>query len=312
MSSSVSAAAKPCMIGLLRLPALNSCSCLTRYSGCCCASLGLAGMPRVAVGAVAGGAAAGCWPAWRCSWCRPWRDRAWRPWRVPQRPAWRRARRRAKLALAAARQQGSKQQGRATSYGGLDLWRKTPRFYNGAPFRTLIDDHPTAHAGHSLLPHGPAVEPRPPNASASRAAGCTPPASSPPRPSSSTCRRSSCPRSPSSAARTPASRPRINTLTQQKRLAFASKTPGRTQHINLFGVGKQKVDRRGAGRPARLRLRGGARARPSCAGSSVMANYLMTRENLRGVVLMCDPRHGLTELDDILLDVDPPAGRGRA
>src|SRR5690348_14214189 len=29
----------------------------------------------------------------------------------------------------------------------------------------------------------------------------------------------------------------INTLAQQKRLAFASKTPGRTQHINLFELG---------------------------------------------------------------------------
>ncbi|MDZ4128714.1 MAG: GTPase, partial [Hydrogenophaga sp.] len=33
----------------------------------------------------------------------------------------------------------------------------------------------------------------------------------------------------------------INTLTQQKRLAFASKTPGRTQSINLFSLGKQGV-----------------------------------------------------------------------
>ena len=33
----------------------------------------------------------------------------------------------------------------------------------------------------------------------------------------------------------------INTLTQQKRLAFASKTPGRTQSINLFALGKQGV-----------------------------------------------------------------------
>jgi GTP-binding protein len=32
----------------------------------------------------------------------------------------------------------------------------------------------------------------------------------------------------------------------------------------------------------------------------------MTRESLRGVVLMCDPRHGLTELDEILLDVIRP------
>ena len=31
----------------------------------------------------------------------------------------------------------------------------------------------------------------------------------------------------------------INVLTQQKRLAFASKTPGRTQHINLFALGRQ-------------------------------------------------------------------------
>jgi GTP-binding protein len=37
-----------------------------------------------------------------------------------------------------------------------------------------------------------------------------------------------------------------------------------------------------------------------------MANYLMSRENLVGVVLLCDPRHGLTELDDILLEVIRP------
>ena len=97
----------------------------------------------------------------------------------------------------------------------------------------------------------------------------------------------------------------INTLTQQTRLAFASKTPGRTQHINLFGVGKQKADDAvladlpGYGyaavpREAKLRWQ------------RVMGNYLMTRENLRGVVLMCDPRHGLTELDEILLDVIRP------
>src|SRR4030095_6356308 len=32
----------------------------------------------------------------------------------------------------------------------------------------------------------------------------------------------------------------------------------------------------------------------------------MTRENLRGVVLMSDPRHGITELDEILLEVIRP------
>jgi GTP-binding protein len=38
----------------------------------------------------------------------------------------------------------------------------------------------------------------------------------------------------------------------------------------------------------------------------VMANYLITRENLKGVVLLCDPRLGLTELDETLLDVIRP------
>jgi GTP-binding protein len=97
----------------------------------------------------------------------------------------------------------------------------------------------------------------------------------------------------------------INTLTQQTRLAFASKTPGRTQHINLFGIGKQKVDDAVladlpgygyAAVPKEDKLR----------WQRVMGNYLMTRESLRGVVLMCDPRHGLTELDEILLDVIRP------
>ena len=38
----------------------------------------------------------------------------------------------------------------------------------------------------------------------------------------------------------------------------------------------------------------------------VMANYLVTRENLKGIVLLCDPRHGLTELDEVLLEVIRP------
>jgi GTP-binding protein len=37
-----------------------------------------------------------------------------------------------------------------------------------------------------------------------------------------------------------------------------------------------------------------------------MANYLMTRDNLKGVVLLCDPRLGVTELDEILLEVIRP------
>ncbi len=97
----------------------------------------------------------------------------------------------------------------------------------------------------------------------------------------------------------------INTLTQQKQLAFASKKPGRTQHINLFALGKQGVhdailtDLPGYGYAAVPKA-------DKIRWQQVMANYLVTRENLKGIVLMCDPRHGLTELDQILLDVVRP------
>lgn len=97
----------------------------------------------------------------------------------------------------------------------------------------------------------------------------------------------------------------INTLTQQKRLAFASKTPGRTQAINLFALGKQ-----GATDAVLADLPGyGYAAVPKAdkiRWQQVMANYLVTRERLTGVVMLVDPRHGLTELDDILLEVIRP------
>lgn len=97
----------------------------------------------------------------------------------------------------------------------------------------------------------------------------------------------------------------INTLTQQKQLAFASKKPGRTQHINLFALGKQGVtDAVLADLPGY-----GYAAVPKAdkeRWQRVMANYLVTRENLKGVVLLCDPRLGLTELDEVLLEVIRP------
>jgi GTP-binding protein len=97
----------------------------------------------------------------------------------------------------------------------------------------------------------------------------------------------------------------INTLTQQKQLAFASKKPGRTQHINLFSLGKQGVtdailtDLPGYGYAAVPKS-------DKIRWQQVMANYLVTRQNLKGIVLMCDPRHGMTELDEILLDIIRP------
>jgi GTP-binding protein len=102
----------------------------------------------------------------------------------------------------------------------------------------------------------------------------------------------------------------INTLTQQKRLAFASKTPGRTQHINLFELGPRLqpdalfADLPGYGYAAVAR---GAKLR----WQKVMADYLEVRRSLAGVVLMVDSRLGFTDLDRQLLDfVAPRVGNG--
>jgi GTP-binding protein len=97
----------------------------------------------------------------------------------------------------------------------------------------------------------------------------------------------------------------INMLAQQKRLAFASRTPGRTQHINLFEVGPKDApnalfaDLPGYGyaaveRAAKLRWQ------------EVMARYLELRRSLSGVVLMVDSRLGFTDLDQQLLGFIAP------
>ena len=97
----------------------------------------------------------------------------------------------------------------------------------------------------------------------------------------------------------------INTLTQTKQLAFASKRPGRTQHINLFALGKQGVtdavlaDLPGYGYAAVSRT-------DKQRWQQVMVNYLVSRKSLSGIVLLCDPRLGMTELDEALLEVVRP------
>ena len=97
----------------------------------------------------------------------------------------------------------------------------------------------------------------------------------------------------------------INTLTQQKQLAFASKKPGRTQHINLFSLGRQGTtdavlaDLPGYGYAAVSRS-------DKMRWQQVMVNYLVSRESLTGIVLLCDPRLGLTGLDEALLEVVRP------
>ena len=102
----------------------------------------------------------------------------------------------------------------------------------------------------------------------------------------------------------------INVLTQQKRLAFASKTPGRTQHINLFELGPKLApdalfaDLPGYGyaaveRNAKLRWQ------------EVMAEYLAVRRSLTAIVILVDSRLGFTDMDRKLLEfVAPRIGNG--
>ena len=93
----------------------------------------------------------------------------------------------------------------------------------------------------------------------------------------------------------------INTLAQQRQLAFASKTPGRTQLINLFTLGPREApdaffaDLPGYGYAAVARGK-------KLVWQKVMADYLEVRRALMGVVLMVDSRHGFTPLDLQLMD----------
>jgi GTP-binding protein len=92
----------------------------------------------------------------------------------------------------------------------------------------------------------------------------------------------------------------INILCNQKRLAFASKTPGRTQHINYFGVYAKEellaylVDLPGYGYAAV-----GEATRSHW--NEILSRYLQTRKNLVGLILIVDARRGLTELDEQMI-----------
>lgn len=95
----------------------------------------------------------------------------------------------------------------------------------------------------------------------------------------------------------------INTLARHNRLAFVSKTPGRTQLINFFDVGNGQhiVDLPGYGYakvPAEIRA----------TWEKVLSGYLQTRETLSGLVLIMDARHPLTPLDHRMLNWFLPRG----
>lgn len=89
----------------------------------------------------------------------------------------------------------------------------------------------------------------------------------------------------------------INAITNQKRLAFVSKTPGRTQHLNFFraGAGRYLVDLPGYGY-AKTPLAEQQRWR------GLIGDYLAQRPQLAGLVVIMDIRHPFTDLDRQLLE----------
>lgn len=96
----------------------------------------------------------------------------------------------------------------------------------------------------------------------------------------------------------------INTLTNHVRLAYVSKTPGRTQHINFFELanGGFMVDLPGYGYaqvPEAIRAH----------WVKLLGDYLQQRTQLIGLVLIMDARHPLKALDIQMLDFFHITGR---
>lgn len=96
----------------------------------------------------------------------------------------------------------------------------------------------------------------------------------------------------------------INTLANRTRLAYVSKTPGRTQHINFFDLGHERfmVDLPGYGYaevPEAVRAH----------WVQLLGRYLQTRDSLVGLILIMDSRRPLLELDRQMLNFFRDTGR---
>jgi GTP-binding protein len=96
----------------------------------------------------------------------------------------------------------------------------------------------------------------------------------------------------------------INTLAGHTRLAYVSKTPGRTQLINFFRLncGAALVDLPGYGYaqvPEKVRRQ----------WQGLLEDYLKKRESLVGLVLIMDSRHPLTPLDQAMIGWFAPTGK---
>ena len=89
----------------------------------------------------------------------------------------------------------------------------------------------------------------------------------------------------------------LNTLTNQRGLARTSKTPGRTQLINVFEIGDNKrlVDLPGYGFakvPLEMKKK----------WQKALGEYLEKRQSLKGLVVLMDIRHPLKDLDMDLIE----------
>jgi GTP-binding protein len=112
----------------------------------------------------------------------------------------------------------------------------------------------------------------------------------------------------------------INILCNQKKLAFASKTPGRTQHINYFSIGGAHVGQHRKDptivdeiRALLVDLPGYGYAEvPGEAKThwnQLLGTYIQKREQLAGLVMIMDARRPFTELDVQMLEWFAPSGK---
>jgi len=112
----------------------------------------------------------------------------------------------------------------------------------------------------------------------------------------------------------------INVLCNQKKLAFASKTPGRTQHINYFSIGGAHVGQHRKDETRVDEIRGLLVDLPGYGYAEVsgdaklhwqklLGDYVQRREQLAGLVLIIDSRRPFTDLDIQMLEWFAPTGK---
>ena len=112
----------------------------------------------------------------------------------------------------------------------------------------------------------------------------------------------------------------INILCNQKKLAFASKTPGRTQHINYFSIGGAQINqhRKDVTKVDEIRallvdLPGYGYAEVSGSAKlhwqELLGDYVQRRDQLAALVLIIDVRRPFTDLDIQMLEWFAPTGK---